>query len=120
MEKTELRRYRNMLETKLAQLANPLDKRAEIAIQKAPDLLDTVQLTAERELALHNVSWCATLGREIRAALKRIDQGAYGICLNCEAEITARRLEALPWAAYCVSCQEAAERDELEGFALAA
>ena len=120
MENNELGKYKKLLEGKLAQLAKPLDKRAEIAIQKTPDLLDAVQLTAERELALHDVSRCATLAREIRAALKRIDQGSYGTCLNCEAGIAARRLDALPWAACCVSCQEAAERDELEGVALAA
>jgi DnaK suppressor protein len=120
MQKDELRKYKSLLEAKLTQLANPLDRRAEIAIQKTPDLLDAVQLTAERELALHDVSRCATLGREIRAALKRIDQGAYGVCLNCEAGIAAKRLDAVPWAAYCVNCQEAAERDELQSVALAA
>jgi DnaK suppressor protein len=120
MEKPEVRKYKNMLKAKLAQLANPLDKRAEIAIQKTPDLLDAVQLTAERELALQDVSRRTTLAREIKAALERIDQGGYGICLNCEAEIAARRLAALPWAAYCVRCQEAAERDQLQRINLAA
>lgn len=114
MQKNDFAKYKSMLEAKLAQLSNPFDKRADIAIEKAPDLLDAVQLTAERELALHDVSRRSRLAREVRPALKRIDDGSYGICLNCEVEVTDRRLEAVPWAAYCVGCQEATERRESE------
>ncbi|MGC8794192.1 MAG: TraR/DksA family transcriptional regulator [Bryobacteraceae bacterium] len=44
--------------------------------------------------------------RLVNEALDRIEVGDYGICLNCERPIPAKRLEALPWARYCVSCQE--------------
>jgi DnaK suppressor protein len=43
--------------------------------------------------------------RLIEEALDRIDSGDYGICLNCERPIPAKRLDALPWARYCVPCQ---------------
>jgi DnaK suppressor protein len=42
----------------------------------------------------------------IEEALDRIRSGDYGICLACEEPIPAKRLHALPWARYCVSCQE--------------
>lgn len=42
----------------------------------------------------------------INEALKRIDQGEYGICQACSKEISLKRIEALPFAVYCVKCRE--------------
>ncbi len=39
-------------------------------------------------------------------ALRRIDRGDYGECLMCGREIALTRLKAIPWARYCVECQE--------------
>jgi DnaK suppressor protein len=39
-------------------------------------------------------------------ALVRIEHGTYGVCAECEEPISAKRLDALPWARYCVTCQE--------------
>lgn len=44
--------------------------------------------------------------RMIDEALDRIESGDYGICLSCEDGIPDKRLTALPWAKYCVPCQE--------------
>ena len=46
----------------------------------------------------------------INSALQRLDRGEFGICDECEEEIPLKRLQAIPWAAYCVSCQERIER----------
>ena len=46
----------------------------------------------------------------IDAALKRIDEGTYGICTNCGRQIAEERLEALPWATLCIDCQRDRER----------
>jgi hypothetical protein len=52
---------------------------------------------------------------EIDDALKRMDFGTYGSCANCNTEIAKARLRALPWAKYCIDCQELVERGiELE------
>lgn len=114
MARSELTKYKTLLETKLAQLTSASRKREDIVIQTTPELLDEVQLSAERELALHNLSRESRLAREVRAALARIDEASYGICLNCGEEIKPRRLDAVPWAAYCLRCQEAAERQGVE------
>src|SRR5258708_13210893 len=42
--------------------------------------------------------------RQIQGALKRIPEGAYGVCVQCGAEIDPKRLKALPIAARCISC----------------
>jgi DnaK suppressor protein len=44
--------------------------------------------------------------RLINEALDRLESGDYGICLDCEENIPNKRLTALPWAKYCVPCQE--------------
>src|SRR5262252_3963293 len=44
--------------------------------------------------------------REIGDALRRISQGSYGVCAECEEPISTKRLDAVPWARYCVTCQE--------------
>jgi len=38
-------------------------------------------------------------------ALRRIDDGTFGTCQRCGRPIAPERLEALPWAAYCIDCQ---------------
>jgi len=52
--------------------------------------------------------------RLVDEALDRLNSGDYGICLNCEQPIPPKRLAALPWARYCVPCQEE-EAIQLEG-----
>ena len=44
--------------------------------------------------------------RLVEEALDRLDTGDYGICLGCDEPIAEKRLRALPWARYCVTCQE--------------
>ena len=44
--------------------------------------------------------------RMVEEALDRLDSGDYGTCLSCEEPIAPKRLQAIPWARYCVTCQE--------------
>jgi DnaK suppressor protein len=63
-------------------------------------------LSAE-SVSLHlNVLDYAQL-RLIEEGLDRLDSGDYGVCLSCEEPIPPKRLQAVPWARYCVGCQEA-------------
>ena len=47
----------------------------------------------------------------IDKALKRIDDGRFGICLKCEKSIGKKRLDAVPWAPLCIECQEMEEEE---------
>jgi len=114
MNKTELEKYRGMLQAKQAELGVGLRNRADIAIEKTPDALDEVQLAGERELAIRNLDRESSLLRSVRGALARVADGSYGICLHCEEEIKPKRLDAVPWTKYCIRCQEAADRHEFE------
>lgn len=50
----------------------------------------------------------------VNEALERIEDDEYGLCQNCEEEINPKRLNAVPWARYCLSCQELQERGLLD------
>jgi DnaK suppressor protein len=50
----------------------------------------------------------------IEEALERIEDGEYGYCVNCNKEIQPKRLEAVPWARHCITCQDLQERGLLE------
>src|SRR6204780_1878385 len=115
MTKNELNKFKNILEAKQAELVAFVRNREGIAIEKSPDALDEVQHAAERELAIRNLDRESQLLRNVRAALRRIDEGTFGVCLHCEEDISIKRLQAVPWAAYCIQCQEIADRNQEEG-----
>src|SRR6202790_2355647 len=114
MTKTELNKFKEVLETKQAELTQVLRKREGIAIEKSPDALDEVQGAAERELAIRNLDRESNLLRSVRGALGRIENGSFGVCLYCEEDISSKRLAAVPWAAFCIQCQELADRSHGE------
>jgi len=114
MTKTELNKYRNILETKQAELEHVIRNREAITIEKSPDALDEVQHAAERELAIRNLDRESQLLRNVRGGLRRIDEGTYGVCLHCEEDISPKRLNAVPWTPFCIQCQEAADRNREE------
>lgn len=114
MTKTELNKYKQILEEKLAELSQAVRDREGIAIEKSPDALDEVQHAAERELAIRNLDRETQLLRNVRAALRRIQEGTYGVCLHCEEDINPKRLNAVPWAPFCIQCQELADKNRDE------
>lgn len=115
MTKTELNKYKEVLEAKRAELTKVLRNRDGITIEKSPDALDEVQNAAERELAIRNLDRESNLLRNVRNAQLRIEEGTYGTCLHCEEEISLKRLNAVPWTPYCIQCQEIADRNQEEG-----
>jgi DnaK suppressor protein len=114
MTKLELEKFKNILEAKRAELSGALRNRDEIAIEKASDAIDEVQLAGERELAIRNLDRDSNMLRQIRRALVRISDGSFGVCLHCEEDISPKRVNAVPWAAYCIKCQEQVDRHEIE------
>ena len=112
MTKTEVNKFKQILETKKKELAVVLRNREGIAIEKSPDALDEVQHAAERELAIRNLDRESNLLRQVKGGLQRISDGTFGTCMHCEEEISPKRMNAVPWAAYCIQCQEIADRSK--------
>ncbi len=108
--KSKYESYRKILEKKAAEL------QAGMSAQKAAQVLareehprdegDLSQQSHEEWLFLNRNTLDIKLLREVQDALRRIAQGAYGICYECDEPISAKRLDAVPWAKFCVSCQE--------------
>ena len=67
---------------------------------------DQAQLSHDEFISLRLNSLDYVQLRMIEEALDRIEAGDYGVCLGCEEPIPAKRLQAVPWAKYCVSCQQ--------------
>jgi RNA polymerase-binding protein DksA len=67
-------------------------------------LADTATETYDRELDYTLEENSEHVLAEIDAALKRIEEGTYGICTNCSTQIAEERVEALPWATLCIDC----------------
>jgi DnaK suppressor protein len=72
-------------------------------------LADTATETYDRELDYTLEENSEHVLAEIDDALKRIDDGTYGICTNRGEQIPLERLEALPWATLCIDCQRERE-----------
>ena len=115
MTKSELNKYKSALESKQAELVRMLRNRDGIAIEKCPDALDEVQYATERELAIRSLDRDSNLLRNVRAALDRIEEGSFGVCLHCDEDISPKRLAAVPFTAFCIVCQEIADRGQYEG-----
>jgi DnaK suppressor protein len=94
------------LEARLAELERGIRERDGIAIEPSPDQLDEIQHASERDLEISKIDRGSKQLRDVRAALRRVRDGGFGICQECEEQIHLKRLIAMPWAALCINCQE--------------
>ena len=110
MSQVKKKEFQRVLETKKKELLAGSSDREDILIENAAEEFDRLQQQLNREVAIRNLDRESKLLKEVQAALKRIDDGSFGVCLRCDEDIPEKRLQALPWAAYCVRCQEDVDR----------
>jgi len=115
MHPNQYAELRDRLEQKAAEVADTLRDRGAIAIQRMPDVCDEWALAADREIGALALQSGTDLLRHVQAALLRMREGTYGLCVGCEKEISLKRLQAVPWAVRCVHCQEMEDRAEFGG-----
>jgi DnaK suppressor protein len=77
---------------------------------KDADPADQAAIEYEKEMVLHRAAVARNMVKTLAQALERVEKGTYGQCFGCGAAIEKKRLEAIPWAHYCVICQEAREQ----------
>jgi DnaK suppressor protein len=103
--------YRKVLEKKAEEVRRSMSaqKAAQVVarLDCPSDEGDLSQQHHEEWIFLNRNTIDMKLLREVNDALLRVDHGTYGVCAECEEPISAKRLDALPWARYCVVCQEA-------------
>jgi DnaK suppressor protein len=106
MTKTEANRFRGILTAKVAELERFTHHRDGIAVERSADQLDEIEAASQRALAVCNLDREFNQLRNVRAALRRIGEGSFGICQGCGENIHPKRLAAVPWAQFCIRCQE--------------
>lgn len=115
MTKTILKDMKKRLQTERELLIDKLNGNdLSIDDSETPDPVDLAVRNYSKNVMLavsENESRQLTLVDE---ALLRIEDEEYGTCQNCEKEINAKRLSAIPWARYCLDCQELVERGLLD------
>ena len=107
--------FRKVLEAKRNELLASTGDREEIRIEHAAEEFDRLQQQLNREVAIRNLDRESTLLKQVQSALTRIEDESFGVCLRCDEPIPERRLRAVPWAAYCVPCQEIVDRLRANG-----
>jgi DnaK suppressor protein len=108
-------KQRERLEEELATLDSQLrehgvDPQGEgIEVEVDDGFADSAQATTERSELLALIEQLGSTRGDVRAALKRLDDGTYGSCVNCGKDIPRERLEAIPAADLCLDCKQKGE-----------
>jgi DnaK suppressor protein len=113
MTTKELTHFRIALEARETELETLLRDREVIAVNLNADMLDQIQHAQERDMAVGNLERASARLSEVRTALQGIKRGTFGICRDCEEEISMKRLAALPWTTSCLACREARDRTQM-------
>ena len=112
----EIKARKRALESKLLELTGASWEREDLWIEYQADPLDQVNSSTDREMTVQRLNSKARQIQDIQAAIAKIDDGAYGLCEDCEENIPRKRLDAVPWARLCVTCQSKAEAATREGW----
>ena len=109
MEEGHINQLRQKLEFQrheTRQFLRRLDQEAQsLDVEATQDSADRCVISLSKESLFERSSQRRTVLRLIEAALKRIADGSFGICVGCGDEIQDQRLQALPWTQFCLRCQ---------------
>jgi DnaK suppressor protein len=91
-------------------LVSTVRKQAVTEIEETGDAADQASQSLEREILFNLSDNERTALDQVEAALRKIEKGSYGVCESCRKPIAKARLDALPFARYCIGCQSTSER----------
>jgi DnaK suppressor protein len=102
--------YAQLLQDKSRDLRSSMSVQSAAQVvtrtERASDEGDMSQQSNEEWIFLNRNRLELKLLREVEEALSRVETEEYGVCQECGEEISAKRLAAVPWAKYCVTCQD--------------
>ena len=114
MDKKRLEYYKKKLQTRREELLKSIARTEEEGRtaddDPTVDLADKAANSYTKEFLFGMTNTDRSLLALIDEALIRIRNGKYGTCIECEEELQQKRVEAVPWARYCVSCAEKHEQ----------
>ena len=107
MRSSNVNKYRDILEKKKEEILASAPARTPAAEpgSKSGDWIDQSSQENDLHVRLALKQTDSKLLRAIEQAIYRIDQGTYGICMECETKIAPARLEAVPWTRVCIECK---------------
>ncbi len=119
MEKKVLEQFKKTLEERQRVLRESVsrteqDGRTADVSDSAQDIADRASSSYQKEFLFHQSNNDRQLLLMVDGALDRIRHGTYGECVSCGNEINGKRLQAVPWTRYCISCQEKQESGALQ------
>jgi DnaK suppressor protein len=118
MTKKDMEKYRRLLEDKKtalsAEIAKTRSAEEETTEEATQDIADKAVSSYTREFLYSLTDGERSTLLRIDDALARIDESTYGLCIHCGAVMTEKRLNAVPWAPYCLDCQELNEKGLLQ------
>jgi DnaK suppressor protein len=79
-------------------------------VMGAQDMADQADHCYTKESLFQQSSSARDLLVLVQAALRREEEGGFGVCVECGAPVHKKRLQAVPWARHCVACQELQEK----------
>ncbi len=111
--KTTKKTFRSLLLKKRDELLASTRREPEAlsASVQSPDAVEFAVRTVEQDVTVLTANLRSSTLKEIERALARCAGGTYGICEGCDEDISPNRLKAIPWARYCVNCQEMRSRN---------
>lgn len=109
MKKSDQKRFKAILERKRDEILNSSSKKPywdNMENTRSGDIVDQASDDNEVHVNIRLRQTDAKLLRAIESAINRINNGGYGVCTMCETEISAARLNAVPWTSVCIQCKE--------------
>jgi DnaK suppressor protein len=103
--------YRALLLKKRQELLASVRPEGLSASLRTPDEVEFAVKSMEQDLTARTADLRSRMLKEVESALKRVVGGSYGYCEGCGEEISPARLKAIPWARYCLVCQELRSRN---------
>ena len=116
MRAKEKKHFRQKLLEKRTELISIVQKTEDYGRQvnteaEGMDLADKASSSYTKEFMFSKSDGDRQLLQEVVDALRRLDEGEFGDCMNCGEEVNRKRLEAVPWSPFCLNCQEKAEAE---------
>jgi len=111
--KTRIGNFKAMLLKKRNELLAVVRREPEVLATniRTPDVDEFAVKSAMQDVTAVTLDLRSRMLKDIERSLRQLAEGTYGICEGCGEEISSNRLQALPWARYCLTCQELRSRN---------
>ena len=114
MKKNKLKHFQSLLENICAKIVGDVEKahhnKKSSEVEQMADISDDAARSYGRKLQgdLEEQEWVKL--KQVEVALKKVEDGEYGICEQCEQEILETRLEIMPYTEFCIQCLSEMEK----------